>query len=85
LKNEFIKENAVDEKFKIFKINDEDKLCFNTIDEIVEGLVKEFRDFSKDYIIQSLYANSFNLYNTYKFLLNPLGGQSKLNFKLNKK
>lgn len=66
-----------EEKRRVFSINDEDKFIFKTIEEVVRRLNKVFPNYSDAFILESLKGNSFNIYQTYKYLTDPKTYSSK--------
>lgn len=52
-------------------VTEEDKQNFAKIDIVVNTLQQKFSNFTREYIIDALKANSLNLKNTYFYLKNP--------------
>ena len=66
-----------EEKKQVFSINDEDKFIFKTIEEVVKKISKSFPIYSEAFILESLKGNSFNIYQTCKYLIDPKNNTSK--------
>ena len=71
-KMKYLNDNKKDKKRKLNEINQEDKFIFKSIDLVLEGLCKEFNNYSKDYILEILQQNSMNIVKTYICLKEPI-------------
>ena len=60
-----------EEKKKLLQINEDDKFVFKVIDNVVDELCKEFKQYTRDYIFDMLVANSMNIGRTYLSLNDP--------------
>ena len=72
IKNTYINENVEEEKRKLNTINEEDKFIFKAIDNIVDGLCNEFKNYSTDFILETLKQNSMDITKTYIYLKEPI-------------
>ena len=72
IKNTYINEKVEEEKRKINTINEEDKFIFKAIDNIVDGLCNEFKNYSTDFILETLKQNSMDITKTYIYLKEPI-------------
>lgn len=63
---------------EVFTAND--KRLFEQIEEIVETFKKEIPEFHEDEIWEALRRNSFNVINTYQYLVDPEGNEGKFYF-----
>lgn len=63
---------------EVFTAND--KRLFEQIEEIVETFKKEIPEFQEDEIWEALRRNSFNVINTYQYLVDPDGNEGKFYF-----
>lgn len=64
----FLKSLSEKEKKKILNINEDDKFAFKVIDLVLDALEKEFKNISRDYILDTLISNSMYLIQTYQCL-----------------
>lgn len=55
----------------IFKFTEEDKFLFNCLDKVVAELQREFKDYSKEFIVNALKMNTLNISQVYEFLKKP--------------
>ncbi len=65
-------DNKDKKKINLNKINQQDKFLFKSIDMVVDGLSKEFNNYSKEYILDILQQNSMNIAKTYICLKEPM-------------
>ena len=72
IKNTYINEKVEEEKRKINTINEEDKFIFKAIDNILDGLCNEFKNYSTDFILETLKQNSMDITKTYIYLKEPI-------------
>ena len=61
-----------EEKKKLNTINEDDKFVFKAIDNVVDALSSEFKNYSPDYILDTLQQNSMDIAKTYICLKEPL-------------
>ena len=69
---EYLKDDKKNKKRKLNEINPKDKFVFKCVDMVMEGLYKEFSNYSKDYILEILQQNSMNIAKTYICLKEPI-------------
>ena len=69
---EYLKDDKKNKKRKHNEINPKDKFIFKCVDMVMEGLYKEFSNYSKDYILEILQQNSMNIAKTYICLKEPI-------------
>ena len=72
IKNSYLNEKVEEEKRKINTINEEDKFIFKAIDNILDGLCNEFKNYSTDFILETLKQNSMDITKTYIYLKEPI-------------
>ena len=70
-KFKYLQQFTEDEKRKLLTINEDDKFIFKSIDNVLDGLCKEFPNLTRDYVLDTLVANSMNIARTYLSLSNP--------------
>ena len=68
----YLTEIFKDEKKKINSINEEDKFIFKAIDNILDILSNEFKNYSTDFILETLKQNSMDITKTYNYLKDPI-------------
>ena len=68
-------EKIEEEKRKINAINEEDKFIFKAIDNVVDALSSEFKNYSTDFILDTLQQNSMDIGKTYTCLKDPSKGK----------
>lgn len=61
-----------EEKKKLNTINEEDKFVFKAVDNVIDGLSHEFKNFSQEYILELLKQNSMDIAKTYACLKDPV-------------
>ena len=71
-KKDYLKIDNKDKNINLNKMNQEDKFIFKSIDMIVDGISKEFNNYSKEYILDILQQNSMNIRKTYICLKEPM-------------
>ena len=67
-----LKDSKKEKKRKLNYIHPQDKFIFKCVDMVMEGLYKEFSNYSKDYILEILQQNSMNIAKTYICLKEPI-------------
>ena len=70
-KFKYLQQFTEDEKRKLLTINEDDKFIFKSIDNVLDGLCKEFPNLTREYVLDILVANSMNIARTYLSLSNP--------------
>ena len=75
VKFNYLNEKIEEEKRKINAINEEDKFIFKAIDNVVDGLSSEFKNYSTDFILDTLQQNSMDIGKTYTCLKDPSKGK----------
>lgn len=58
-------------KHKLGNINETDKFLFKAIDDVVDGISREFGQYSKEFIVEMLMQNSMDITRTYLCLKDP--------------
>ena len=71
-KMSYAKDIKRDRRSSLNKITQQDKFIFKSIDMVLEGLSKEFSNYSKEYILDILKQNSMNIAKTYICLKEPM-------------
>ena len=61
-----------EEKKKLNTINEDDKFVFKAIDNVVDALSSEFKNYSTDYILDTLQQNSMDIAKTWICLKDPI-------------
>lgn len=61
----------------IFKFSEEDKFLFNCLDRVVAELQREFKDYSKEFIVNALRMNTLNISQVYEFLRKPYNSNTE--------
>ena len=75
VKFNYMNEKIEEEKRKINAINEEDKFIFKAIDNVVDALSSEFKNYSTDFILDTLQQNSMDIGKTYTCLKDPSKGK----------
>jgi hypothetical protein len=68
----YLNEKVEEEKRKINSINEEDKFVFKAIDNVLDVLSSEFKNYSNDFILETLQQNSMDIGKTYACLKEPI-------------
>jgi len=68
----YLNEKMEEEKRKINSINEEDKFIFKAIDNVLDVLSSEFKNYSSEFILETLHQNSMDIGKTYVFLKEPI-------------
>ena len=68
----YLDEITKEEKKKLNTINEDDKFVFKAIDNVLEGISSEFKNYSSDYILETLKQNSMDIGRTYACLKDPM-------------
>ena len=68
----YLNEKVEEEKRKINSINEEDKFVFKAIDNVLDALSSEFKNYSNDFILETLQQNSMDIGKTYACLKEPI-------------
>ena len=72
IKNSYLNEKVEEEKRKINTINEEDKFIFKAIDNVLDILSTEFKNYSVDFILETMKQNSMDISKTYNCLKEPI-------------
>ena len=72
IKVSYLNEIIEEEKRKINMINEEDKFIFKAIDNVLDVLSSEFKNYSVDYILETMKQNSMDISKTYNCLKEPM-------------
>ena len=67
----YLNEKTEEEKKVINTINEEDKFVFKAIDNILDAISAEFKNYSPDFILETLKQNSMDISKTYACLKDP--------------
>ena len=68
----YLNEKIEEEKKKLNTINEEDKFVFKAIDNVLDALTSEFKNYSEEYILETLKQNSMDIGRTYTCLKDPI-------------
>ena len=68
----YLNEKIEEEKKKLNTINEDDKFVFKAIDNVVDALSSEFKNYSTDFIVDTLQQNSMDIGKTYLCLKDPM-------------
>ena len=68
----YLNEKVEEEKRKINSINEEDKFIFKAIDNVLDALTSEFKNYTSDFILETLQQNSMDIGKTYACLKEPM-------------
>ena len=68
----YLNEKVEEEKRKINSINEEDKFVFKAIDNVLDALISEFKNYTSDFILETLQQNSMDIGKTYACLKEPM-------------
>ena len=68
----YLNEKIEEEKKKLNTINEDDKFVFKAIDNVVDSLSSEFKNYSTDFIVDTLQQNSMDIGKTYLCLKDPM-------------
>ena len=68
----YLNEKIQEEKTKLNTINEDDKFVFKAIDNVLEAISSEFKNYSPDFILETLKQNSMDIAKTYMCLKEPL-------------
>ena len=68
----YLNEKIEEEKKKLNTINEDDKFVFKAIDNVVDALSAEFKNYSTDFILETLQQNSMDIAKTYVCLKEPM-------------
>ena len=71
-KNNYLNEKNEEEKRKLNSINEDNKFIFKVIDNVLDGFSSEFKNYTKDFILDTLQQNSMDIYKTYICLKEPM-------------
>ena len=71
IKVSYLNEVIEEEKRKMNMINEEDKFIFKAIDNVLDTLSSEFKNYSTDYILETMKQNSMDISKTYNCLKEP--------------
>jgi hypothetical protein len=72
----YLNEKIEEDKKVLNTINEEDKFVFKAIDNVVEALSSEFKNYSQEYILETLQQNSMDISKTYTCLKDPIKGRT---------
>ena len=72
IKFTYLNEKMEEDKKVLNTINESDKFVFNAIDNVLDGLSSEFKNYSTDFILETLQQNSMDIAKTYACLKEPL-------------
>ena len=72
IKDSYLNEIIEEEKRKMNTINEEDKFIFKAIDNVLDTLSSEFKNYSVDYILETMKQNSMDISKTYNCLKEPM-------------
>ena len=72
IKGLYLNEIVEEEKRKMNTINEEDKFIFKAIDNVLDALSSEFKNYSVDYILETMKQNSMDISKTYNCLKEPM-------------
>ena len=72
IKVSYLNEVIEEEKRKMNMINEEDKFIFKAIDNVLDTLSSEFKNYSTDYILETMKQNSMDISKTYNCLKEPM-------------
>ena len=72
IKGSYLNEIIEEEKRKMNTINKEDKFIFKAIDNVLDTLSSEFKNYSVDYILETMKQNSMDISKTYNCLKEPM-------------
>ena len=72
IKNSYLNEKVEEEKRRMNTINEEDKFIFKAIDNVMDILSSEFKNYSFDYILETMKQNSMDISKTYNCLKEPM-------------
>ena len=72
IKNSYLNEKVEEEKRKMNTINEEDKFIFKAIDNVMDILTSEFKNYSFDFILETMKQNSMDIFKTYNCLKEPI-------------
>ena len=68
----YLNEKVEEEKRKINSINEEDKFVFKAIDNVLDVLSSEFKNYSSEFILETLQQNSMDIGKAYACLKEPI-------------
>ena len=68
----YLNEKIQEEKTKLNTINEDDKFVFKAIDNVLEAISAEFKNYSPDFILETLKQNSMDIAKTYMCLKEPM-------------
>ena len=68
----YLNEKIEEEKKKLNTINEEDKFVFKAIENVLDALSSEFKNYSEEYILETLKQNSMDIGRTYTCLKDPI-------------
>ena len=72
IKSSYLNEKVEEEKRKMNTINEEDKFIFKAIDNVMDILSSEFKNYSFDFILETMKQNSMDISKTYNCLKEPM-------------
>ena len=72
IKGSYLNEIIEEEKRKMNTINEEDKFIFKAIDNVLDTLSSEFKNYSVDYILETMKQNSMDISKAYNCLKEPM-------------
>ena len=67
----YLNEKTEEDKKKLNTINEDDKFVFKAIDNVLDSLSSEFKNYSTDYILDTWQQNSMDISKTYTCLKDP--------------
>ena len=68
----YLNEKTEEEKKILNTINEDDKFIFKAIDNVLDALSSEFKNYTSDYILDTLQQNSMDISRTYTCLKEPM-------------
>ena len=72
IKFTYLNQKIEEEKRKLNTINEDDKFVFKAIELVVDALSSEFKNYSTDFILETLQQNSMDIAKTYICLKDPM-------------
>ena len=67
----YLNEKTGEEKQLLNTINEDDKFVFKAIDNVLDAISAEFKNYSPDFILETLKQNSMDISKTYAYLKDP--------------
>ena len=68
----YLNEKTEEEKRKLNSINEDDKFVFRAIDNVLDSFTSEFKNYTSDFIFDTLQQNSMDIGKTYNCLKEPM-------------